>query len=130
MRQIKLRAWLRDVGIMLNVYVLDQTGDAGKGTHFPRSRGWSEHGGDFVFNIDDADLMQFTRLQILKQQVWEGDILKFELEDGQVEIGVVRFADGGFWTSQKEGDSEELLSDEIAFYQPEIIGNIYQHPEL
>lgn len=26
MREIKFRAWLRDVGIMLSVYVLDQTG--------------------------------------------------------------------------------------------------------
>ncbi len=76
----------------------------------------------------ESHLMQFTGFR----DFFEGDILEFDLEDGQKEIGVIRFSEAGFWTSQLEGMSEELLSDELDYYKEKCrcIGNIYQNPEL
>lgn len=61
-------------------------------------------------------------------EIYEGDVLEFELEDLGKERGVVRFSKDGFWTSQAEGASEGLLSDELKFYKGKvkIVGTIHQ----
>jgi hypothetical protein len=77
-------------------------------------------------------LMQFTGLQLNGVDVYEGDVIKFTMQDEGVEFGVVRFSNDGFWTTQDEGHQEELLSDELnsKAINPELVGNIYQHPEI
>lgn len=65
------------------------------------------------------------------QELYEGDIIMFTLQDGTIEYGVIRFSDDGFWTSQKKGYHEELLSDELSSnLDYKKIGNIHQNPEL
>lgn len=144
MREIKFKAWLKNEGIMLSVYVLDQTGNAGRGTHFPKSKGFSEHGAQFVFNIDDAELRQFTGLLDKNgKEIYEGDILRisnFNMvghEDTQsgspVEIFEdidceVSFEDGGFCFIDEDKGQIPLFAINEDDY--EILGNIYQNPDL
>lgn len=169
-REIKFRAWLRDVGIMLQVYVLDQTGNAGRGTHFSRSKGYSEHGDQFVFNIDDAELMQFTGLHDKNGvPIYEGDIIRFKYykvykrwwsnqeqipiieeecnkqrSEVKEQITTVVYADGCYILKNgypltlvdvargerfKIGQTNSCDTEEKQ-WDFEVIGNIYENPEL
>ena len=56
--------------------------------------------------------------------VYEGDILKFEIE-GYREIGEVGFYDNGFWIKRPDGG---LFFPDMKNAQ--IIGNIYENPDL
>ena len=111
MREIKLKVYSLYDGKMYEPFTMTYD--------FPSG------GGDFS---KDSIFLRSTGLTIGEDEVWEDDILEFTMETGEKETGVVRFAAGGFWTSQKEGDSEELLSEELEFYKGnvKIIGNIYQ----
>jgi len=76
-------------------------------------------------------LMQFTGLKDeTGLDIYEGDILEFDLWSEGKELGVVRFSDAGFWTSQKEGEDEQILSEELHDIHARVIGNIYQNPDL
>lgn len=120
---------MRDTGIMLNVYVLDQTGKAGTGKHFAQSKGYSEHNAQFVFNIDDADLMQYTGLKDKNgKEIYEGDIVRYIMpgpppEPVDVEyIEEVRFNEGSF---DVEGCPLYVVNELC-----EVLGNIYKNFEL
>ena len=77
-------------------------------------------------------VMQFTGFHHNGKDVFESDIIEFELEDGSIEIGVVRFSKEGYWTSQKESEHEEILSEELDYYKDKakVIGDIYSTPKL
>jgi uncharacterized phage protein (TIGR01671 family) len=115
MREIKFRAWLGNrMGVAFN----------------PFDSVFLSQGGTFS---DETIFMQYTGLKDKHgKEIYEGDIIEFDLIDGQKEFGVVRFSEDGFWTSQLEGFQEELLSDEInsSAYDWKVAGNIYENPEL
>lgn len=62
------------------------------------------------------------------KDIFERDVLEFQLIDGTKERGTVRFSSDGFWTSQDKDSDEELLSDELNFYKGKvkIVGTIHQ----
>lgn len=148
MRQIKLRAWLRKHAIIINVYVLDQTGNAGTGTHFEKSKGYSElggeNGGQFVFNIDDAILLEFTGKQdINKNDIYEGHIIKLSADSYSEKLGkadkswtvYVHYSEAKacFLMSTNDNALTWKFDDTDFNGQPfkrEILGNIYQNSDL
>ncbi len=132
-REIKFRAWLKNVGIMLHVYVLDQTGDAGKGTHFPTSKGYSEHGGQFVFNIDEAELMQFTGFKDRDgKEIYEGDIISWKYEydsDYDGDMPIVKTSEGKA-VVKDIFDTYNIRRAKEEGKGCKVIGDIYTTPEL
>lgn len=82
---------------------------------------------------DDTPLMQFTGLKDKNGvEIYEGDIIRFKVDfpEAVYDNGMVRWADGGYWTSQTTDDLEDLLSEELRYLEGEVIGNIYEHPYL
>jgi uncharacterized phage protein (TIGR01671 family) len=59
------------------------------------------------------------------KEIWEGDIIKYGYNLDV--IGEVKFSDGAFGVG---GQSFEYWKYEYAHPTPEIIGNIYESPEL
>lgn len=78
-------------------------------------------------------LMQFTGLKDKNgKEIYEGDIVKGSaFEDGDLHIGEVAWLDCGFDIVgiETEGESNDLLDWTLA-NNVEIIGNIYENPEL
>lgn len=120
MRELKFRAWDKKFkkmyfkGLMLCV-----DGDLGfdprvfkKGKYAPL----------------EMELMQFTGLHDRKgKEIYEGDILKKHTPSNWIPEGnvVVKYSGNGFWCESKSGGNFFPDVDYV-----EIIGNIYENPEL
>lgn len=114
-REIKFRAWDKLNKHMIGVVILDMTTAGDTKVHYLRSSGYRlSDMKNFLFNVDNVVLMQYTGLEDKNgKEIWEGDI---------TEMGVIEFRVGGFMvgSSPLNWNSIEL----------EIIGNIYENPEL
>lgn len=122
MREIKFRYYDITVNTMLIPECIGQYGVYKTGRDF-------ENGHSLPFD----GLMQFTGLKDKNgKEIYEGDIIRFRVDfpEQPYDDGVVRFASGGFWTSQTVHDLEELLSEELNELDGEVIGNIYENPNL
>lgn len=78
--------------------------------------------GDLRLEGDDVVLMQYTGLKDRNsKEIYEGDIVNFE----GITNYEIKFIRGGFAVDFKDG--HRYLGQ---FANPEIIGNIYENPEL
>lgn len=124
----KFRAWLPDPDVekMLRVKALIFEND--------KTRCMCGYAYDFYLEDEDATIMQSTGLHDKNgKEIFEGDILGIETDEGVLNVNI-------FWDSKhalfmfesKKYNEEELLAElvEDNTYPFEIIGNIYENPEL
>lgn len=110
MREIKFRAW--DGERLRNVWSIGWTEDELDYIGTPKYNGPAEH----------FELMQYTGIEDKKGvSIYEGDIVS----DG-VLTGDVQFHEGAYYFG-KYRTLDSLISE---ICDLEIIGNIYEHPEL
>ena len=125
-REIKFRVWHKLIKKMINVYVLDQTvywDENGAKRIKNNSRGWSDANTQITFTLDEVNLMQYTGLKDKNNvEIYEGDIITYLHETYKVK-----------WD---EGLAAFNISSKVFQYtafmakHAEIIGNIYENPEL
>ncbi len=149
MREIKFRAWIPEVNILRDVinFDLDEPDDVYsrlpqvKIWDHPSTRAAKIKGRVATYFKKDLILMQFTGLKDRNgKEIYEGDIVNLsylslpyeEADDDECEIithkGVIHYECGSFWFAG------EGLSENCHFHyndaDREIIGNIYENPDL
>jgi uncharacterized phage protein (TIGR01671 family) len=115
MKEIKFRAWDKANKQMYQVKTLT----------------WDRWG---RYAEGQDEIMQYTGLKAKGKEVYEGDILSYSehyigdhcYSEG---VGVVEFDNGGFFI-KAPSLTPALCREEIENEQMEIIGNIYENPEL
>ena len=121
----KFRAWLKNDKEMIEVNEI----------HF--DNGKLDFIGDsitFMRTVDEIELMQSTGLfDKNNKEIFEGDILGIETDEGVLNVNI--FWDNKhalFMFDSKVHNEKELLAElvEDNTYPFEIIGNIYENPEL
>ena len=121
MREIKFRAWSKSKNKFWNPDFIDCDGQC-----------WDTNHVHETLPTDDYILMQFTGLKDKnRKEIYEGDIVKqypgFGCEWSD-RIGIVKYEYASFWL--------EIIKNRMGFIldnhdcQFEIIGNIYENPEL
>ena len=120
MREIKFRAWLKYKKEMVDNARPDFFS---KQLHYLRD---NSAGGKDVLGVstEDIELMEYTGLKDMKgKEIYEGDIL---FESSGEEYFKVVFEDGSF---RAEDDKYSLDLEDYA-HICEVVGNIYENPEL
>ena len=125
MREIKFRAWVKEKKAIFEVVLINYV--TKKVTYLLERVGHLLSIRDAKFN--DVELMQYTGLKDKNnKEIYEGDIL-FE-SFGERYYKVV-FENGGF-RAEFKGDFDEHSFDliDVVAQGCEIVGNIYENPEL
>lgn len=126
-RIIKFRAWDKKLNVMWEMWPTEE----GYFMFHPDHLGTTTHDfyeeiGYIIMNEERFDLMQFTGLKDKNgKEIFEGDIVK--CGNKNEEIKVIEFINGGFGY---EGNTWDYWEDEFGHDKMEVIGNIYQNPEL
>jgi YopX protein len=126
MREIKFRAWCKYNNLMWSVEGLSYNGPNSSLSHVLLARPHISQ----VFPVSDVELMQYTGLKdTRKHDIYEGDILSIEGATARVvfwerppEFGLDFAHSGDRWCEDWN------LTDDSG--RMEVIGNIYEHPEL
>lgn len=121
-REIKFRAW--NEGKMVDLLAITPLAlDANMNTQLAL-KGMS---GLFLPFGGSIELMQFTGLKDKNgKEIYEGDIVSHSMNDYTIPLSVVSFKDGMFVFSDDEDTTELIESLDYC----EVIGNIYENPEL
>ena len=98
-------------------------------------RAWDKRNKSELSNVaqDWIELMQFTGLKDkYGVKIYEGDVLNAKsMESEEKYVGIVEFNETGYWVFYKRLPTGSKVS--ISFYTVEdieVIGNIYENPEL
>ena len=123
MREIKFRAWLKEkkiIGEVLGIDILH------KEIFFSNEDVDCYEHSDFK----DIELMQYTGLYDKKgKEIYEGDIVKLRANHG---IGIIKYSDewGAFVVEYIKPRPLVVLGMNYYKEDIEILGNIYENPEL
>lgn len=129
---LKYRAWLKQYDVMVDD-VTDMTFEEGNLEFIGRR---TSNGVSLQYCADDINLMQSTGLKDKNgKEIFEGDVIAIEVDDTETpinarvfqnsKIGVLMFH---VFEDNEDVPMVELLEDNsVAF---EIIGNVYENPEM
>ena len=123
----KFRAWDKELQTMLDVSLIDFKKGVLVGEHW-------KFGETNFMSFDEIELMQSTGLKDNNgKEIFEGDILAFETNDEVINVNVFWDEEHAlFMFESKKYNEQEPLAElvENNTYPFEIIGNIYENPEL
>lgn len=131
MREIKFRCWDTENKEMLDIQELDYR-DSYNGQPMIRTTMYSDY-----YDTEDMILMQYTGLKDKNgKEIYEGDIIYCKkyiggnwIEDC-IEKGYVNFNNGEFGLYRKQEYYQSLYKFKEYDYEFEVIGNMYDNPEL
>ncbi len=122
MREIKFRAWFGEEHKMIPFDELHIELENGEYTV------WYSLDGDSIQDglcVEDFNIMQYTGLKDKNgKEIYEGDILLTKDIEGEKYQTCVTYENGMFLSG------EEPLYDDVFLFEAEVVGNIYENPEL
>ena len=123
MREYKFRVWDTENKEMLKVQELDFEDTFYGGRLSIRTDQYNDY-----FDIEDMILMQYTGLKDKNgKEIYEGDIIKCSFyPDFIFEIKFTELC----WYMRKIPTSEHINLSDVLYEDLEVIGNIYDNPEL
>ena len=128
MREIKFRAWDSLTKRMWTPDFVSQQGLAGM------SLGTKAHPNDLVYDKDRFPVMQYTGLKDKDdKEIYEGDILRQTESVFCMPVvfqSVVEYQPGGFWFRGIDFNITDCNWHQFNAQNREVIGNIYENPEL
>jgi len=125
MREIKFRAWLTKEKRMVSVYRLDFTDKSGKPTLIMWY--WVQQGTQAGLSRG-FELMQYTGLKDKNnKEIWEGDIVRFKNDDN---LYIVKWLDEFAEFMGVDTEYSDLVVEFVLPDYFEVVGNIYENPEL
>ena len=130
MRDIKFRAWDKREGLNKMYYgvsfIAYGEGLTGGNPEYKFWQIYHEQGGFFISSMIELELMQFTGLQDKKgKDIYEGDI--YHNGDNKITYTVI-WRNSGFMG--KQNSSSSFVGLDYWIENTEVIGNIYEHPNL
>ncbi|WP_431030097.1 YopX family protein [Lysinibacillus sp. LZ02] len=139
MREIKFRAWDKKTKELFPVHELTYGRNGGhlttvKGYTHDEKDIWNVYGGHFMMyaNAPRYVLMQYTGLKDKNgKEIYEGDILTDNGDEGPIFVEYSQEHAGFVFVDKFDVQGPTLYTPkEISYEIFEIIGNIYENPEL
>jgi uncharacterized phage protein (TIGR01671 family) len=138
-REIKFRLWhIEDKQMYSYDFMWGRSGQSGSGwvdcVPFGEERevGFFKHGNQIGIDPHDCEIMQYTGLKDKNgTEIYEGDIVKAHYSLPDIGYGSIDYSIQGDVLFSSEYGDWEVYGDRLYVADVvEVIGNIYQHPEL